>query len=121
MISSNYVSITQKLAPTAEHAKLLKEYEKEAKEKVISSVRDVDNKLNCVVFHQEDFINDQQHFKVIYDLNGERYTCTSIMNNPLNIDKIADKVSEDLAAHIASVVTHKVVSSLVKKFILRKS
>ena len=96
--------ITERRAPTEESVKLLAEFEKAARDKIVDSFTLPGNSFNAVVVAQRTMEDDALHVHVTYDLNGARHTSESKLTyrDRQTIQDIGTKVHEDLAKHLAA-------------------
>lgn len=69
---SQYVTVTEKRAPTDESVRLLKEMEGEARNKLIESVRVTGSNFEMVVHFEKDFASDENVYRAITAINGTR-------------------------------------------------
>lgn len=60
-------------APTADHARLLRELEKEAEARIISQVRLKDCPIDCVIQVQKNHMTLDPEARAIFSVNGKRY------------------------------------------------
>ena len=104
-VSSN-VTVTEKRAPTDESVRLLREMENKARDEVIKAVSVADNNFNCVIHTMKETLSCQQLFKVIYTLNGKKYT-TDYSVNEWDLDNrekwvkgLIEAVAYDIAYHL---------------------
>ena len=67
-------NVTVKRAPTDDSVRLLKEMEKAAQDKLISSVRVESNAFKCVVHQCLNYEADDVKLRAIFDLNGKQMT-----------------------------------------------
>lgn len=69
---NHHSTVVEKRAPTDESVRLLKDFEAEAKGKVLDSIRLTENGFECIVHQYVELVNDQQIFIAIFNLNGKK-------------------------------------------------
>lgn len=94
---------TEQRAPTDESVRLLKEFEAEAREKVVESLRLTNNTVEAVIHRHDDPMNMQTHFCIFYKVNGvKREVRCSVEDYKSEIrnrvDAIWKAVAEDMTA-----------------------
>lgn len=108
------IDIVEKRAPTDESIRLLKEFEKEARDKIINSVRVESNILKGIILEcQFDSISLQKNYIAIFNLNGEKFEIQ--INEPdkrfiLN----EDSALKLLADEMAKIITVKILTEAKK-------
>ncbi|QIG69799.1 hypothetical protein EVB81_230 [Rhizobium phage RHph_I46] len=107
----SYVHVDEHRAPTDESVKLLKEFEKEAQEKVDKSVRLESNLLRGVVHAGIHHLSHDRQFDFHFELNGRRYKFSSTV--PIHLDRQSrtDKLIGDISAQLAE----ELVSQMFKQ------
>lgn len=103
------VTVTEIRAPTAESARLLKDLEAEAQQRLLDRIRLTDNGFECVIHTHIDSMNDETVYLAQYKLNGrtgktehrEYGVHTGMTEARLeHFERLRDAVATDLAAQI---------------------
>lgn len=98
-------------APTDESVKLLREMEKAALDRVLSTIHLEDAPVKCVVVHQRSILDDRDEFIMRYMMGGNVYDVRhefrrpwSVANKQDTLEKCVDELRDALAKHIATVL-----------------
>jgi hypothetical protein len=95
-------------APTDDSVKLLADFEKAARDKIVDAVKVGDTVFECVVHIMIDAASGGDRlFKVIFSLNGKkmtvdyRHAAHALIDNKLGwVDPLRDAVAREIAVHI---------------------
>ncbi len=109
----SHISVTEKRAPTDESVRLLKEFEAEAKNKVLNAVSVKNTVFDGVLHHTHDLHSDKFRFACVFKLNGERMTASFEINTEeANKEKVAIGIRDAIAAQIANSIATELMRSV---------
>lgn len=105
-VSYNYVS--EKRAPTDESVRLLKELEKEAKDKVLSAEKLDNNLIHAKVWTMQNILSYKDEFKILMNINGKQFTHDMSIEidttKHVKLEKIYEVISKRIAAELMNSV-----------------
>jgi hypothetical protein len=89
-------------APTDQSVALLREMERAALDKVIQAVRVENCGVDAVLHHMRDIANDEDEFRIVYKINGERRVVQ--YQHDMMQDGLAEGLRDALARDVATVL-----------------
>lgn len=108
--------ITEKRAPTDDSVKLLVEFERAAKEKIVKAQELDNNVISAVVWHLNDYLSLKKKFNILIKLNGETITIEHsvdpILTNAQILESIYEKISERISATLMDSIVKDLRGSL---------
>ena len=102
------VTIHEHLAPAADHTRLLKDLEKEARERILGDFQVTGNGVECHVVLDRMCVEDQFRMTAVYEINGRRmettvFECVRKARVEPLVDKMREAMAKDIAANILKV------------------
>lgn len=101
-------NIRERKAPTDESVRLLKELEKEAKDKVLSAEKLDNNLIHAKVWMMENHLSYKEEFKILMNLNGKQFTYDISLDSDLSkhvkLEKIYEVISKRIAVELMNSV-----------------
>jgi hypothetical protein len=89
-------------APTDQSVALLREMERTALDEVIQAVRVENCGIDAVLHHMRDIANDEDEFRIVYKINGERRVVQ--YQHDMMQDGLAEGLRDALARDVATVL-----------------
>lgn len=112
------IRVTEKRAPTDESVRLLKDFEKEARDKIINSIALESNLFHAKLFLELDHLSQKRLYYFIYELNGKRIEVKhSEWMDEEDKEKIINGLLETLSKSISrsilkNLITYEMIKSL---------
>lgn len=103
----------EKRAPTDESVRLLKEFERAARDNIEASIRLQGNAFKAHIMKQMDYLAWDKSYVVLYELNGTRHRAEiRIMDRQQGMDEVKEELLTQLGQHIAANVLADAFSKL---------
>jgi len=105
------IDVTHKEAPTAESARLLKDLEAEARDRVIDSYIFEDNVLNGSVVLSDNHTNRKIDARIGFELNGKKYR-TEASIDELEVRNSKEKARQMLVQAVSEAIGRQLLSGM---------
>jgi hypothetical protein len=99
------VTINQQLAPTAEYAKLLQEFEEEARKRVVASYHfDQSNLFHGAVVVEDNRLEQTYTLHLLFTLNGEEFKARTTFHAVELVTQVPERVSVWIVEQISKAI-----------------